>query len=115
MIDLFFQGGPLFMGLLSILALAAIVAMILNGLGRVSIELIKELGYAALSLGILGQLLGLYEAFRAIEIVGKVSPALIAGGLKVSSIPTLYGILILFITQAYRIGRHTVISPSTQN
>lgn len=112
--DLFFKGGPLFMGLLSILALAAIVAMVLNGLGRVNIELVKELGYAALSLGIIGQLLGLYDAFRAIEIMGKVSPALIAGGLKVSSIPTLYGILILFITQAYRIGRSTIFSSTAQ-
>jgi len=55
---------------------------------------IKSAGLFTMITGILGQLIGLLEAFRAIERVGDISPALLAGGLKVSMITTLYGILI---------------------
>ena len=44
--------------------------------------------------GILGQLIGLTEAFKAIEAAMDISPAIMAGGLKVSMITTLYGIII---------------------
>ena len=44
--------------------------------------------------GILGQLIGLYSAFSAIERAMDISPAIMMGGLKVSMITTLYGILI---------------------
>ena len=44
--------------------------------------------------GILGQLIGLLMAFQAIEGANDISPAILAGGLKVSMITTLYGIFI---------------------
>jgi biopolymer transport protein ExbB/TolQ len=44
--------------------------------------------------GILGQLIGLYMAFVAIEQAADISPAIVAGGLKVSMITTLYGVFI---------------------
>lgn len=47
-----------------------------------------------LFMGIPGQLIGLLEAFKALEQVGDISPALLAGGLKISMITILYGILI---------------------
>ena len=59
---------------------------------------IKTIGTFALVFGILGQLIGLIQAFDAIEQMGGVSPALLMGGLKVSMIPTLYGILIFLIS-----------------
>ena len=59
---------------------------------------IKSAGVFAMVFGIFGQLLGLYQAFSAIEQVGNVAPALLAGGLKVSTIPTLYGIFIFLIS-----------------
>lgn len=49
-------------------------------------------------IGILGQLIGLMEAFSAIERAGDVSPAILAGGLKVSMITTLYGIFIYMLS-----------------
>ena len=48
----------------------------------------------ALVVGILGQVIGLFEAFQAIEEMKEVSPSLLAGGLKVSSITTIYGFII---------------------
>ncbi len=55
---------------------------------------VKSVGLFIMITGILGQLIGLLEAFKAIERVGDISPAMLAGGLKVSMITTLYGILI---------------------
>lgn len=53
---------------------------------------VRSLGLLALVLGVLGQLIGLYDAFSAIQQMGQVSQAMLAGGLKVSSITTLYGL-----------------------
>jgi len=61
---------------------------------RHQLTYIKSAGLFTMITGILGQLIGLLEAFKAIERVGDISPAIVAGGLKVSMITTLYGILI---------------------
>lgn len=65
---------------------------------RYQLRPIKSWGLFALVFGILGQLIGLYQAFIAIEQAGAISPALLAGGLKVSMITTLYGILIFLVS-----------------
>ena len=87
MIDLFMMGGPLFMGILTVVFLLMIVAAVRNS-GE------KELGLLALAVGFLGQLIGLFGAFEGIEQMGGVSQAMLAGGLKVSSITSIYGLLI---------------------
>ena len=56
---------------------------------------VKAIGLFALIVGILGQLISLFSAFRAIEIGAvKATPSLISSGFQVSMITTLYGILI---------------------
>jgi len=65
---------------------------------RSKIGYIKSVGLFAMIVGILGQLMGLFQAFQAIEKMGDVSPALLAGGIKVSMITTLYGIIIYAIS-----------------
>ena len=65
---------------------------------RERLKHIKTIGTFALVFGIVGQLLGLYQAFGAIEEMGGVSPALLMGGLKVSMITTFYGITIFLIS-----------------
>jgi biopolymer transport protein ExbB/TolQ len=59
------------------------------------INTVKSLGIFALIIGILGQLIGLFSAFRAIRF-GEVeaSPEIFAEGFKISMIPIVYGILI---------------------
>ena len=59
---------------------------------------IKTIGSFAAISGILGQLIGLYQAFSIIEEHGNISQSLLAGGLKVSVIPTIYGILIYLLS-----------------
>ena len=58
---------------------------------------VKEIGLLALAFGFLGQLIGLMGAFEGIEAMGGVSQSVLAGGLKVSSITSIYGMLIYSI------------------
>ena len=59
---------------------------------------LKSIGRFALVTGILGQLIGLFSAFQAIEKAVDISPAIMAGGLKVSMITTIYGMLIFLFS-----------------
>lgn len=92
MLDLFYEGGLLFMIILTILLIGVIVSFWKFP------EWVKELGILALSIGILGQIIGLYSAFQGIEQAGEVSQQMMAGGLKVSSITTMYGLLIYILS-----------------
>ena len=109
MFDLYFEiyhmGGPLFMGILTLTLIVMISVAVVNGLvifrGVMDLETavrkigyVKSVGLFALIMGILGQLIGLFMAFKAIESAGDISPALLAGGFKVSLISTLYGLSI---------------------
>lgn len=102
MVELFNMGGPLFMVILS-LQLAGVIIfsvryILKNEKTQQDLDLIKSVGVFAAVTGILGQLIGLFDAFKAIEQMGSVAPALLAGGLKVSMITTIYGMIILFIS-----------------
>lgn len=97
MLDLFYEGGSLFMTILTILLLGVIVCFWKFP------EWIKKVGLLALSFGILGQIIGLYGAFKGIEQMGQVSQEMMAGGLKVSSITTIYGLLIYIISLILRL------------
>lgn len=70
------------------------------------LEYVRFFGLLALVTGVLGQLIGLYGAFAAIEQAGEVSQALLAGGLKVSSITTIYGFIIFVLTRLVWFGLH---------
>lgn len=59
---------------------------------------VKSIGLFAMITGILGQLIGLYTAFSAIEKAGDISPSLLAGGFKISMITTLYGMIIFLLS-----------------
>ncbi|NNL16102.1 MAG: hypothetical protein HKO81_05620 [Flavobacteriaceae bacterium] len=97
MIDLFYQGGLLFMSLLTILLLALLIS------AWKFPDYINEIGILALAIGILGQIIGLYGAFKGIEQMGQVSQEMMAGGLKVSSITTMYGLIIYIISIIIRL------------
>ncbi|MEM8484066.1 MAG: MotA/TolQ/ExbB proton channel family protein [Bacteroidota bacterium] len=65
---------------------------------QVRINLIVQLGILAFFLGILSQALGLMSAFQAIEAMGGVSPAMLVGGLRVSMIAPVYGLIIMIVS-----------------
>lgn len=106
LIDLFYEGGPLFMSIITIWGIGMLVFSVQkiihffvqqkftqNGLG-----LILLFGSLAIVTGFLGQAIGMLAAFDAIEAAGDISPALIAGGLKVSMITPLYGTVIFIFS-----------------
>lgn len=64
---------------------------------------VKEIGIAALVASILWTLLGLYQAFGALLRAPDISPVVIFGGLRVSLISTIYGIVIYLISLIIRI------------
>lgn len=104
MIDLFYMGGPLFMGILTIILIVMVALAVYifvqrgkEGESRPPISFVKEVGIFGLVFGIFSQFVGLYQAFNAIEQMGSVSPAMLFSGLKVSSITTLYGFIICII------------------
>jgi hypothetical protein len=104
--DLFFMGGPLFMSILTILLIIMVTWMVFHIVSFYNSSQVnhekalrfisygKSIGLFAMITGILGQLIGFYSAFIAIERAGDISPSLVFGGIKVSLITTLYGIFI---------------------
>ena len=108
--DVFFMGGLLFMSILTILLIGMVSWIVYHFLySYFSKNVLKEkvlrkmqygksIGLFAMITGILGQLVGLYSAFSTMAEVGDISPAIVYSGLKVSMIPTLYGMLIYLLS-----------------
>ncbi|HET6527576.1 MAG TPA: MotA/TolQ/ExbB proton channel family protein [Balneolaceae bacterium] len=71
---------------------------------RHRLKYIKSVGLFALVFGLFGQLMGLYQMFSVIEVAGAISPAIVAGGLKVTMISALYGVLIFLISYIVWLG-----------
>ena len=106
MFTLLAEGGILFMGTLTLLLLLilALSARVLLALGKEGVDSlgqisnIKSIGLFSLVFGILGQLIGLFSAFGTIAQVGSVSPDMLAAGVRVSMITTIYGVIIFLIS-----------------
>lgn len=106
LMQLYYEGGALFM---FVITMAALLMLIFSGLkvfrmsvkkqfDQLQLNYILIFGSLALVIGILGQGIGLIHAMDSIEKAGDISPALLAGGFKVSMIPPLYGLIIFFIS-----------------
>lgn len=52
-------------------------------------------------LGFLGTVIGMIEAFDAIEVAGDISPSLVAGGIKVALLTTVFGLIVAIILQIF--------------
>lgn len=51
--------------------------------------------------GFLGTVWGMVEAFDAIEVAGDISPSLVAGGIKVALLTTVFGLITAIILQFF--------------
>ena len=71
---------------------------------RSRLQYIKSFGLFALVTGFLGQGVGLFQAFTVIQTAPDLSPAIMAGGLKVSMIAPMFGIFIFLISVLFWIG-----------
>ena len=68
------------------------------------ISRIAAISIFALALGVLGQVIGMMQGFKMIEATAEgVSPKILAGGLRISSITTFFGLI------AFVIGRLVII------
>ncbi len=56
---------------------------------------------SAPSLGFLGTVIGMVMAFDTIEKAGDISPTVVAGGMKVALITTIFGIIVALILQLF--------------
>ena len=104
--ELFYMGGPLVLGILTTLLVIMVAIAIYFSTSiasgkasekinfRHQLTYLKSVGLFTMIMGILGQLIGLMGAFNAIERASDISPVVVFGGLKVSMISTLYGIII---------------------
>jgi biopolymer transport protein ExbB len=52
-------------------------------------------------LGFMGTVIGMIEAFDAIEAAGDISPSLVAGGIKVALLTTVFGLVVAMILQVF--------------
>ncbi|MDR2917773.1 MAG: MotA/TolQ/ExbB proton channel family protein [Tannerella sp.] len=53
------------------------------------------------SLGFLGTVVGMVMAFDKIEQVGDISPTVVAGGMKVALITTIFGLIVALVLQVF--------------
>lgn len=97
--DRFMEGGPLFMSLILICLLLAIAFLVRGFLTLKKhtetttkmIKLASGTSLLGLVIGFLGSLIGMITAFDTIEALGGVSSEMLAAGLKVSFLTTVFG------------------------
>ena len=68
------------------------------------------------SLGFLGTVIGMVMAFDQIQAAGDISPTIVAAGMKVALITTIFGIIVALILQIfynYILSKTEHITPST--
>ena len=96
------DGGPFFMVplLISLIIIVGLFFMSLLGKGKSKMaETIKQIGTVALAWGLIGSIIGAIGAFDAIEASGGAAPALVAGGLKVTLLSSLLGLVVFFVSR----------------
>ena len=67
-----------------------------NGLSWISLFIA-----IAPSLGFLGTVIGMIQAFDAIQAAGDISPNVVAGGMKVALLTTIFGLVVAIILQIF--------------
>lgn len=123
MLDWLHQGGLLFMLPLTGLGLGVVGATlwgVLRGVrseagGATARRTVFHLGLFAVVLGFFSHAISLYQMMQAIESVGSVSPAMVAGGLRVSLVAPVYGLGIGCLALACWFGLGLVAHPASQS
>ena len=100
LINRFMEGGALFMSLILICLLILIYFTIKSILTlktnkEISKKMLKHIsdsGTLGLALGVMGSFIGLITAFDVLEATGAAEPSILAGGLKVALLSTLFGL-----------------------
>ena len=107
-VDRFNEGGPFFMSLILICLILTLFFLVKafisfsknTSLSKKMMRLTSDAGLLGLVIGFFGSILGLIQAFDSIESIGvEISAPLLAGGLKVSFITTVFGTLTFVISR----------------
>ena len=96
-VNFFVEGGLGGMIIITVLLIALLAA------AWMAPNWVKEIGIAALVAGVFWTVCGLSQAAGVIQTVGDISPAVVWGGVKVMTIPLLYGLVIYFLSLIIRI------------
>lgn len=95
------EGGPFFMYplffILILLIILIVKAFLQKGSREKTMSLISSISLFAIVWGFLGQIIGLISAFDAIESSGDISPAMLAGGLKVAFLAPVFGMFTFLV------------------
>ncbi len=104
--ELLKMGGPLFMSIVTIFGIAMVFYAVKTTIKVVvkkeynlnGVNYILMFGSLAFIFGILGQAIGMFEAFAAVQEAGDISPGLVAAGIRVSMIAPLYGLFYFILS-----------------
>ena len=94
---LFVEGGPVGMIIITLLFIALFFA------AWKAPAWVKEIGIAALVVGIFWTILGQLQIVDFLSRNDDVATNIIAGGIKVSLIPVLYGLIVYFVSLIIRV------------
>jgi biopolymer transport protein ExbB/TolQ len=105
--NIFMEGGPLFM---SLILICLLISLAFLGIGfssvkkteqktRKMLKLTADSSLLGLVMGFLGSVLGLITAFDSVEAMGNPDPAIFAGGLKVSLLTATFGLFTFVIAR----------------
>ena len=101
----FIEGGPFFMSLILICLLAALLFLVLSFLSlKTNIEkskkmtrLASDISVLGLVFGFMGSTIGMITAFDSYEAFGGIDARMMAGGLKIAFLTTLFGCITFII------------------
>jgi len=93
------EGGPFFMSLILICLLLSFLFLALGFLSykkdilksKKMINLASDTSFLGLVIGFLGSTIGMITAFDAIESIGDISQGMMAAGLKIAFLTTVFG------------------------
>ena len=96
--QIFISGGPVGMIIITLLFIALFFA------AWKAPAWVQEIGIAALVVGIFWTILGAYQVADFIQgFAEDISPNVLAGGIKCGLVPTLYGLIVYFVSLILRV------------
>lgn len=98
MFKLFMEGGPVFMAILT-----AVLASVFFAAWKAP-RWVKEIGMFALVFGLFSTFLGIIQVLGVMQQIESIETGVLCGGIKVTLIPAVYGMIIYMISLVIRIA-----------
>lgn len=106
-VDRFNEGGPFFMSLILICLILTVFFLVRAfmtlsknvPLSKKMMRLTSDAGLLGLVIGFFGSIIGMITAFDSIEVIDNVSSGMMAGGLKVSFLTTVFGTFTFIVSR----------------